>query len=87
MCGPEIIVNYNATALIYTRTPQCRPHTHNTIEEEGAKAAARATTDAVEAEETLETSAAVGEFAQSVKDQVDNFLANGVVTTGVQGTP
>jgi hypothetical protein len=34
-------------------------------------------------EETLQTSAVVREFADSVEHKVDNFLANGVVTTSV----
>jgi hypothetical protein len=34
-------------------------------------------------EETLKTSAVVSELADTVQDKVDDFLANGVVTTGV----
>ena len=37
----------------------------------------------MEEEETLETSALIGQLASSVKDEVDKFLANGVVTTSV----
>jgi len=37
----------------------------------------------VEDHEALETRAVVGELAASVKDEVDNLLANGVVATGV----
>jgi hypothetical protein len=37
----------------------------------------------VENEETLETSAVVSQLADSVENEVDHFLANGVVTTGV----
>jgi len=54
-----------------------------TLEEEGAQAGASSSTDGVEDEETLETSAVVGELADSVEGEVDDFLANGVVTTGV----
>ena len=31
----------------------------------------------------LETSALIGEFSDSVEDEIDDFLTNGVVTTGV----
>jgi len=37
----------------------------------------------VEDEETLETSAVVSELTDTVKDKVNNFLSDGVVTTGV----
>jgi hypothetical protein len=37
----------------------------------------------VEDEESLETSALFRQLADSVKNQVNNFLANGVVTTSV----
>jgi len=37
----------------------------------------------VEDEEALETSALVGKLADSVKNKVNNLLANGVVATGV----
>jgi hypothetical protein len=37
----------------------------------------------VEDQEALETSALIGQFADAVKDKVDDFLANGVVTTSV----
>ena len=31
----------------------------------------------------LETSALIGEFSDSVEDEIDDFLTDGVVTTGV----
>ena len=37
----------------------------------------------MEDEETLETCAGLGEFPDSIKNQVDNLLANGVVTSGI----
>jgi hypothetical protein len=37
----------------------------------------------VEDKEALETSAVVGELADPVKDEVNNLLSDGVVTTGV----
>ena len=37
----------------------------------------------MEDEESLETGALIRQFADSVQDQVDNFLSDGVVTTGV----
>merc|ERR1711990_1004275 len=52
------------------------------LEEEGTKTGSGTTTDGVEDEESLETSALVGELSDSVKAEVDNFLTDGVVTTG-----
>jgi hypothetical protein len=37
----------------------------------------------MEDQEALETGALIGELADAVEDQVDDFLANGVVTTSV----
>ena len=54
-----------------------------TVEEERAEARARSAAERVEDHEALETRAVVGELAASVKDEVDNLLANGVVATGV----
>ena len=42
-----------------------------------------ATTKAVEDEEALKTGALVGKFSNAVEYKVDDFLSNGVVTTGV----
>ena len=52
------------------------------LEEEGTKTGSGTTTDGVEDEESLETSALIGELSDSVKAEVDNFLTDGVVTTG-----
>ena len=52
------------------------------LEEEGTKTGSGTTTDGVEDEESLETSALIGELSDSVKAEVDNFLSDGVVTTG-----
>jgi len=41
------------------------------------------TTDGVEDEETLKTSAVVSQLSDAVKGKVNNFFTNGVVTTGV----
>lgn len=54
-----------------------------TLKEEGAETGSGATTDGVEHEETLETGALVGELTEAVEGEVDDLLANGVVTTGV----
>ena len=37
----------------------------------------------MEDEEALETGALVGQLADSVKDEIDNLFADGVVSTGV----
>ena len=37
----------------------------------------------MENEETLKTSALIGELADAIQDQVDDFLADSVVTTSV----
>jgi len=52
------------------------------LEQEGAEAGTSSTTDGVEDEETLETSALVSELSDSVEAEVNDFLTNGVVTTG-----
>ena len=54
-----------------------------TLHQEGGEARASASTERVEDEEALHSSAVVGQFADTVKDQVDDFLADGVVTSGV----
>ena len=52
------------------------------LEEERSETRSGTTTDGVEDEEALETSALIGELSDSVEAEVDNFLSNGVVTTG-----
>ena len=54
-----------------------------TLHEEGGESGAGATTEGVEDEESLETCALVGQFPDSVQDEVDDLLTNGVVTSGV----
>jgi len=54
-----------------------------TLEEERAETRAGTTANGVEDQEALETSAVVSELADAVEGEVDDFLANGVVTTGV----
>jgi hypothetical protein len=53
------------------------------LEEEGAEAGAGAAADGVEDEEALEAGAVVGELADAVEAEVDDFLADGVVAAGV----
>ena len=52
------------------------------LEEERTKSRSGTTTDGVEDEETLETSALVGELSDSVEAEINDFLTNGVVTSG-----
>ena len=54
-----------------------------TLQKEGTESGTGTTTERVEDEESLETSAVVGQLADSVEDEVDNLLSDGVVTTGV----
>ena len=54
-----------------------------TFHKEGGEARAGTTTEAVEDQETLETSTLISELPDSVEDKVDDFLTNGVVTTGI----
>jgi hypothetical protein len=52
------------------------------LEEEGSKSRSGTSTDGVEDEETLETSALISELSDSVEAEIDDFLTNGVVTSG-----
>merc|ERR1719273_2999100 len=52
------------------------------LEEERAETGAGTTTDGVEDEEALETSALIGELSDTVEAEINNFLTDGVVTTG-----
>ena len=54
-----------------------------TLHEQGGETRAGATTEAVEEQEALETGALIGQFADAVENQIDELLADGVVTTGV----
>ena len=53
------------------------------LKEKGTKTGTTSTTSRVEDKETLKTGTVIGQLSDSVKDKVDNFLTNGVVTTGV----
>ena len=52
------------------------------LEQEAAKTGTGTTADGVVDEETLETSAIVGELANAIQNEVDDFFADGVVTAG-----
>ena len=54
-----------------------------TLHEEGGESRSGTTTEGVEDEESLETSALIGQLTQPVEDEVDKLLTDGVVTTGV----
>ena len=56
-----------------------------TLEKESAETRTSATTEGVEDEEALQTSAVVGEAAKLVHYGIDLLLADGVVTTSVYG--
>ena len=52
------------------------------LEEERSETGSGTTTDGVEDKETLETSALISELSDSVEAEINDFLTNGVVTTG-----
>ena len=54
-----------------------------TLQKEGSETGTRSTTGRVEDHETLKTGTVIGQLTDTVKDQVNNLLADGVVTTGV----
>lgn len=54
-----------------------------TLEKKGTEAGAGTTTKGVENQEALETSAAISNLTDAVKDSVDQLLADSIVTTGV----
>jgi hypothetical protein len=51
------------------------------LEEEGTKTGTGTTTNGVEDEETLETSALISELSDSVEAEIDDLLTDGVVTS------
>jgi hypothetical protein len=59
------------------------------LEEERSETGSGTTSDGVEDEETLETSALISELSDSVEAEINDFLSDGVVTTGevVGGIP
>jgi hypothetical protein len=52
---------------------------------QSTKARASATTERMENEEALKTRAIIGKPAKFVHDNVDLFLANGIMATGIYG--
>jgi len=54
-----------------------------TLQQEGSETTTGSTTERVENHETLKTGTLVSLFTKSVKNKVDNFFTDGVVTTGV----
>jgi len=54
-----------------------------TLHEERGESRAGAASEAVEDEEALKTGALVGELADTVENEVDDLLADGVVAAGV----
>ena len=52
------------------------------LEEERSETGSGTTSDGVEDKETLETSALISELSDSVEAEINDFLTNGVVTTG-----
>jgi len=54
-----------------------------TLEEKGTETGASTTSNSVEHDEALETSALVGELAQAIEGEVDNLFTHGVMATGV----
>lgn len=51
------------------------------LEKERTKTGTGTTSDGVEDQETLETSAVIGELSDSVEAEIDDFLSDGVVTS------
>jgi hypothetical protein len=54
-----------------------------TLKEKRSETRTSTTTNGVEDQETLKTSAVISELADTVEGEVNNFFTNGVVTTGV----
>jgi len=52
------------------------------FQEEGSETRSSTTSDSVENAETLETGTVISELSDSVEDEIDDFLTNGVVTSG-----
>jgi len=52
------------------------------LEEERSESGSGTSTDGVEDEETLETSALIGELSDSVEAEIDDLTSDGVVTSG-----
>jgi len=52
------------------------------LEEEGSETGTGSSTDGVEDEETLKTSALIGKLSDSVEAEINDFLTNGVMSSG-----
>jgi len=52
------------------------------LEKEGSKSRSCSSTDGLEDEETLETSALISKLSDSVEAEIDDFLTNGVMSSG-----
>lgn len=52
------------------------------LEEEGSESRSGTSTDGVEDEETLETSALISKLSDSVEAEIDDLLTNGVMSSG-----
>ena len=52
------------------------------LKEERSESRSGTSTDGVEDEETLETSALIGELSDSIEAEIDDFLTNGVMASG-----
>jgi len=52
------------------------------LEEEGSETGTGTSTNGVEDEETLETSALIGELSDSVEAEIDDFTTDGVMSSG-----
>ena len=52
------------------------------LEEEGSETGTGTTTDGGEGKETLETSALIGKFSDSIEAEIDDFFTNGVMSSG-----
>jgi len=52
------------------------------LEEERSKSGSSTSTNGVEDEETLETSALIGELSDSVEAEIDDLLTDGVMSSG-----
>merc|ERR1712072_1269133 len=54
-----------------------------TFHKEGGESGSGTSTEGVEDKETLKTGTLIGKLSDSVKDKIDDFFTDGVVTTGV----
>mmetsp|Transcript_27488 Transcript_27488/g.66757 ORF Transcript_27488/g.66757 Transcript_27488/m.66757 type:complete len:285 (+) Transcript_27488:726-1580(+) len=54
-----------------------------TFQQQGSKTRSSTSTSSVKDQETLKTSTVVSQLADTIQDGINNFLSNGVMTTGV----